>query len=179
MTDDTKDYFLSKQLEGNIKDKPKGDKKGILQNSYKKYEYKLNFNFNPEGRDFKLLKDSKWSKIPFNSTDLNYYINFCCKSIGKLDLNLQDNTTKMFGRSFITPSYMSFTSPLTIEFYDVNISPDPNDEPYMLSDFFTNWIEYAHGSTNYVDRGNYTRLAYLDAYAVDINVEATNQKYKW
>lgn len=174
MADDTKDYFLSKELKGN-KDKPKGDKKGILQNSYKKYEYELNFDFNPNGNSLLLNQAEMTVK---DKDTLNYYLNFCCKSIGKLDLNLQDNTTKMFGRSFVTPSYMSFQSPLTIEFYDVNINPNPdNKKPYMLSEFFKNWIEFAHGSTNYVNSGNYTRLAYLDAYAANINVKATNVNY--
>ena len=173
MANDTENYFLSKQLKENIKDKPKGDKKGILQNSYKKYEYELNFDFNPNGNSL-LLNQSEM--IVKKEDILNYYLNFCCKSIGKLDLNLQDNTTKMFGRSFVTPSYMSFQSPLTIEFYDVNINPN-DKKPYMLSEFFKDWIEFAHGSTNYINSGNYTRLAYLDAYAANIKVKATNVNY--
>lgn len=105
--------------------------KSMLSNSYKNYLFDFKFE-NPW--NFKV------GGVMSNDDDINEIISYCCKGIPALTYKIDDIAVKSQGRTMITAGYMSYTSPITINFYDVNIGTE--DNPFFLSDYFRRVMEW-------------------------------------
>lgn len=112
--------------------------KELLSKSYRNYQYDINFE-----------------KFRYNDI-----LSMCCKSIGKLSVEIGDNTVKYFGRNRVAGDYLKYASPITLTFYDVIVN-DSNGT--MLSYLFKQWVESWNIKSDGHNNEIYTRRNYIDS----------------
>lgn len=138
----TDDSF--KWTDFNYKVLPYKNFKSLLSKSYRNYQYDISFG-NSEN----------------NNSGINIFneiVSVCCKSIGKLSVEIGDNTVKYFGRNRVAGDYIKYKSPITITFYDVIV----DDNGTLLSYLFKKWVEKWNIRGDGYFSDVYTRRNYID-----------------
>lgn len=146
--------------------------KAALASSYRTYLFEISFSDTPPNSklNFPLTDRDIWKNT--NEAIRNYggFSNLC-KSIGKIETEIQDMKVEIQGRENKTGSKLIYKSPLTMQFYDV-ILFEYKGKNFMLSDFFKWWIErWSLGATIADQPIIGTKRLYLDENSTDMIIK--------
>lgn len=138
----------------------------LISNSYRNHNYDIRIT-KPSIRRSKDGEDERIVKYLYEN---NINISLLCKSIGQLEVDIEDIKTEVQGREQSTGGKFKYKSPITISFFDVILN-DGESKPIFLSDVFKYWIErwnYEHPTLE--NTKLYTRRRYRDDNTANIYI---------